>query len=254
MRITYAGGSHEDRWLPPGSYMIGRDTGNIILGDPGVSATHAQLDVSAHGVQIVDAGSNNGVLDASGARISGWYRMSHQQPVRLGSSSLALLQQMPAAGGTQAVPQMSYPPPQQLAYAPMAVLSAPSYSQHQYGHSPPPAAPAGSSCSHCGTFVPARVSVCSACNAERGYSRMVGTVLGKGATIAFGVVLPIPMAIFFFATNSFLGWIGALCLLSVAWHSFRVWSGPVWYSRRTLDRAEMDRALERARTRDRMYR
>lgn len=77
--------------LPPGSYRIGRESGDIVLYDPNVSANHARLDVGAAGVTIVDLGSSNGTLDAEGRRLTGPYALERNAPIRLGGSTLTWL-------------------------------------------------------------------------------------------------------------------------------------------------------------------
>lgn len=91
IRINHPDGKGEDRLLTPGSYQIGRESGDIVLRDPNVSASHARLDVGPGGVTIIDLGSSNGTLDASGRRLSGPYALERNAPVRLGSSTLTWL-------------------------------------------------------------------------------------------------------------------------------------------------------------------
>ncbi|MDQ2645209.1 MAG: FHA domain-containing protein [Myxococcota bacterium] len=88
IRINHPDGRAEDRVLPPGSYRIGRESGEIVLHDPNVSANHARLDVGPGGVTIVDLGSSNGTLDAEGRRLTGPYALERNAPIRLGGSTL----------------------------------------------------------------------------------------------------------------------------------------------------------------------
>ena len=91
IRINHPDGRGEDRVFSPGSYQIGRESGDIVLRDPNVSASHARLEVGPTGVTIVDLGSSNGTLDESGRRLAGPYALARNAPVRLGGSTLTWL-------------------------------------------------------------------------------------------------------------------------------------------------------------------
>ena len=85
--------------------------------------------------------------------------------------------------------------------------------------------------------VPNGATVCSGCQAEKGYTQAQGTVYGRGRTIAFGVVLPGAIAILFL-----WWWIGirvpgvhwplyvaAFFFIPVVLSVWRLAKGPVWY-------------------------
>jgi len=91
IRINHPDGRGEDRVLSPGSYQIGRESGDIVLRDPNVSASHARLEVGPAGVTITDLGSSNGTLDESGRRLAGPCALVRNAPVRLGGSTLTWL-------------------------------------------------------------------------------------------------------------------------------------------------------------------
>ncbi len=99
--ITYADGRTETREFSPGSYVIGRTSGDLALEDPKVSSTHARLTVSAAGVTFEDVGSTNGSFAVDGQRLSGPHSMAPGIEVRLGHCKLVL--KAPAVERTQAM-------------------------------------------------------------------------------------------------------------------------------------------------------
>lgn len=130
IRINHPDGRGEDRLLAPGSYQIGRESGDIVLRDPNVSANHARLEVGPGGVTIVDLGSSNGTLDAAGRRLTGPYALERNAPIRLGGSTLTWL-------------VSSAPPQPALAPLPVALHSGPPFPGAPfpgagYGAYPPP--------------------------------------------------------------------------------------------------------------------
>jgi hypothetical protein len=110
IRIIHADGRTEERALAPGSYEIGRESGELVLPDANVSARHARLDVEAARVLVVDLGSSNGTLDSQGRRLTAPHQLEPNQPVRFGSTTLVLVSG-PAGfrGGTEAMPQFGAP-------------------------------------------------------------------------------------------------------------------------------------------------
>ena len=128
LKIQYLDGRVEERSLPQGAYEIGRDSGQIVLPDPNVSARHARLEVQGARVTLIELGSTNGSYDAAGNRISAQWELRPHEPVRLGGTWLTLLSSAPVAGGTAVMPQFSAPPP------PPTGHGAPSA-----GYGPPPA-------------------------------------------------------------------------------------------------------------------
>jgi uncharacterized RDD family membrane protein YckC/pSer/pThr/pTyr-binding forkhead associated (FHA) protein len=106
IRITYSDGRIEDRTLPPGSYLAGREQGDIVLRDPNTSGRHAQIDVQFGRVTMTDLGSTNGTYDLQGQRLSGPYVMLPNQAIRLGTTTIMLMPPQMTAAGTQVMPQM----------------------------------------------------------------------------------------------------------------------------------------------------
>ena len=129
VKIDYFDGRSEQRTLSGGVHRVGREAGEIALGDPNVSGAHLELRVANGEVFLTDVGSSNGTFDATGARVHGSVKMSPNQPYRLGGSSLTWLAQAPGAapraGGTAAMPQFGGPPPNA------------NYAQPNQGHSQP---------------------------------------------------------------------------------------------------------------------
>lgn len=110
LRIQFSDGRQEDRTFAPGKYQVGREAGDIVLADPNTSARHAEIEVRADAVQIVDLGSSNGTYDASGQRLSSPSLLHPGQPIKLGTSSITLLAGPSAAAGrTVAMPQYAEP-------------------------------------------------------------------------------------------------------------------------------------------------
>jgi FHA domain-containing protein len=90
LRITHCSGKVEERTLLRGRYRVGRDA-QITLADPYVSASHAELEVHAHGVIITDLGSTNGTFDATGNQLVGPSALLINRPVWLGASTITWL-------------------------------------------------------------------------------------------------------------------------------------------------------------------
>lgn len=110
VKIQYANGSVEDRWVPPGTHQVGREAGEIILGDPNVSGSHAVLEVSASGILVTDSGSRNGTFDHLGRRIGARHPLGIGEFVRMGNSTLTLMEGIPG-GRTVAMQVPEMPPP-----------------------------------------------------------------------------------------------------------------------------------------------
>lgn len=115
IEIRFSRGGVEQRSLPDGSYVIGRESGDIVLGDPDVSATHARLVVQHGQVTATDLGSTNGTLGPNHRPLVPGQRVGLGETIRLGSSTITVLGGT-QAGGTRAMAQMP-----QLQLAPVAV-------------------------------------------------------------------------------------------------------------------------------------
>jgi hypothetical protein len=125
IRIQFPNRTVSDRALATGTYTIGREASDIVLGDSNVSGRHAELSVDAAGVSIRDVGSTNGTFDATGNRLSAPLRLAPNQWVRLGESIIMVVSVAPAAGGTALMPQVpSHVGHAQPAPAPQPVYAA----------------------------------------------------------------------------------------------------------------------------------
>ncbi|HXU81135.1 MAG TPA: FHA domain-containing protein [Polyangia bacterium] len=99
LRVQYPDGRFEKREFQPGRYRIGREAGDIVLGDPQVSSVHAEVIFADGRANFTDLGSTNGSM-LGGQRLSGTVALPEQELVQLGSSSIVLLQVI-RKGGTQ---------------------------------------------------------------------------------------------------------------------------------------------------------
>ena len=132
--------------LNDGVHRVGRDAGEIVLGDPNVSGNHLELRVSSEQITLTDNGSSNGTYDPNGARLSAPMAMKPNEPYRLGGCSLTLLtSDSPAAGapgpstagGTQAMPQFHAPNVNYGAAPPAAQWAPPSPGNYAPGNYAP---------------------------------------------------------------------------------------------------------------------
>ncbi len=105
VRIQYSAGGVEQRTLADGVYTIGRDSGDIVLADPDVSAVHARLEVRIGQVWATDLGSTNGTLGSNNQRINPGQLLRPGEFIRLGSSSITVVTGA-QAGGTRSMAQI----------------------------------------------------------------------------------------------------------------------------------------------------
>jgi Inner membrane component of T3SS, cytoplasmic domain len=100
IKVRYADGRVEQRRLELGKYKIGRERGDLVLGDDAkMSSLHAELEVDRGAVSITDLGSRNGTR-VSGTRLTGRHCLQPGQPVQLGESWITLLSSAPARAVT----------------------------------------------------------------------------------------------------------------------------------------------------------
>jgi uncharacterized RDD family membrane protein YckC len=149
VRIQYADGRVEDRWLPAGMFVVGREQGDIVLNDANASSRHAQLEVQPGRVVVTDLGSTNGTIDPAGLRLAAPFLLQPNQSVRIGGSSITLVQLAPAAaiaGGTHVMGAVPWQAPAGPAPVPPPAYAPP---PNPYGAPPgpagygPPPGPAG---------------------------------------------------------------------------------------------------------------
>jgi FHA domain len=91
LRVQYPDGRFEKRELAPGRYRIGREAGDIVLGDPLVSSAHAEVIFADGQAKFTDLGSTNGSV-LNGQRLTGTSVLPEQELVQMGGSSIVLLQ------------------------------------------------------------------------------------------------------------------------------------------------------------------
>ncbi|HEU5077557.1 MAG TPA: FHA domain-containing protein [Polyangiaceae bacterium] len=90
--IAFPDGRVEERLLSAGTYLIGRESADIVVNDPGVAHWHAQLNVQAGWVLISDLGSGDGIFDHAGNRLSAPQHLAPSRTLRLGGCTLSWLQ------------------------------------------------------------------------------------------------------------------------------------------------------------------
>ncbi len=128
-RIQYSDGRVEERPFVDGRFRIGRESGDVVLGDPSSSGTHGELAVNGALVTYTDLGSSNGSFDAQNRRLSGPTQLSAGQSVRLGTSVLTFIRPPSTpgvVGRTQAMPQQAggFPPTQGMPQISAAMVAA----------------------------------------------------------------------------------------------------------------------------------
>jgi len=112
LRIVYANGRLEERAFAPGTYRVGRELGDVVLGgDPKVSARHAELVVADEQVTITDLGSRNGIFDRAGKRLEGTHPLVLDQTLTIGRSHLTLVRGVACPGWTLANSEVHPGPP-----------------------------------------------------------------------------------------------------------------------------------------------
>lgn len=90
LEIQYADKRTEMKQLEDGTYIIGRDTGDIVLHSSLVSGRHGELKVSGSRVVYTDQGSTNGTFAMDGSRLSGPLQMTAGTGLRIGECKVIL--------------------------------------------------------------------------------------------------------------------------------------------------------------------
>jgi len=88
LKIAFPDGRVEERLLTAGTYLIGSESADIVVNDPGVARTHAQLNVQAGWVVVSDLGSGGGTFDHVGNRLLAPQHLAPARPLRLGGCIL----------------------------------------------------------------------------------------------------------------------------------------------------------------------
>lgn len=106
IEVRLADGSLQRLGLAPGKYVIGREAGDIVIGDAGVSTRHAELAVTESGVTLSDLGSTNGTF-LGAERLTAPHTLLTDQPLKLGGATVTLR----AAGSPVVAPAPTPPAP-----------------------------------------------------------------------------------------------------------------------------------------------
>ncbi len=89
LEIRYGDGRAETRELGVGRYLVGREAGDVVLGDPLVSSRHAELVVADGSLTFTDLQSTNGSF-LGGNPVAGSVSLQQGQVVRLGGCTLTV--------------------------------------------------------------------------------------------------------------------------------------------------------------------
>jgi hypothetical protein len=142
-RIQFVDGRVEERSFGDGKVSIGRDSGDLILGDPNASARHGEVRIAGAQVVYTDLGSSNGSFDADDRRLTAPVALSPGQSVRLGRTALTYLRApMPVAqavdvsGSSRARVAHTAPMLEVAAAAALPVSAAPGTAPRGAGSSP----------------------------------------------------------------------------------------------------------------------
>ncbi len=125
--------------LADGTYRIGRESGDIVLGDEQVSSTHGELKFESGIVTFTDTGSTNGSFTDAGQRIAAPHQMISGSGIRMGNCMLVLTQVVnppPTAGKTAMAPAVK---PKVAPTVPVAVPVTPAASAPAAPPQPTPA-------------------------------------------------------------------------------------------------------------------
>jgi pSer/pThr/pTyr-binding forkhead associated (FHA) protein len=147
-RIEYGDGRSEERAFAAGTWRIGRDRGDVVLGDASVSGNHGELRIDANAVTYADLGSSNGSFDLRYQRLSGPISLAIGDGVRLGNTVVTLIRR-PSAVAPPAAPVAAVGHvPATVAMAQVPLQQAPSAPVVQAGVVQRPAAGPGRAHSH----------------------------------------------------------------------------------------------------------
>jgi len=115
IKITIEGANAglETRELEDGEHVVGRERGDIVLGDPNISSRHAVVRVQGQDVQFIDQNSTNGSFSADGTRLQSAYAWHPGATLLLGGLKLTREAESVQPGGTQV-----------MAAAPMPIASS----------------------------------------------------------------------------------------------------------------------------------
>lgn len=88
IEIRYFDGRREERKFTQATITIGREGGDIVLGDPQSSARHGEIHLNPEGATYRDLNSTNGSYLETGERISGAQPLRTGMEIRVGRSAV----------------------------------------------------------------------------------------------------------------------------------------------------------------------
>ncbi len=115
----------EVNFLGDGTYTVGRDSGDIVLGDPLTSGSHGRLEVLGGTVSYTDAGSTNGSF-VRGAKLTAPVSLAAGESVNLGGCQITIVSLPgPDAHARTVVAQPAVAPPAPAQQQPLPAAPAP---------------------------------------------------------------------------------------------------------------------------------
>jgi pSer/pThr/pTyr-binding forkhead associated (FHA) protein len=91
LEVSQVGGAAETKSMAPGIWLIGRESGDLVIGDRLVSSRHGQLQLTQGVLTYTDLGSTNGsFLGANPQRLSGPTMLKPGDVIRVGDSSITV--------------------------------------------------------------------------------------------------------------------------------------------------------------------
>jgi pSer/pThr/pTyr-binding forkhead associated (FHA) protein len=101
VRVVYANGKSEDRYLGLGVYSVGRERGDFTFpGDRNVSRIHASLEIVPGSVRITVLVSTCGTFTQHGIRLREPFPMRVHDCITIGNNSFTVLGVVRRTGGT----------------------------------------------------------------------------------------------------------------------------------------------------------
>ncbi len=103
IELAFKDRPNETKSLGDGKFTIGRDAGDLVLGDPLVSGQHAELTVTGNEVMFLDTGSTNGSF-FNATKVTTPIMLSQGEGVKMGDTMLTVKYIMDPVGATVAMP------------------------------------------------------------------------------------------------------------------------------------------------------
>ena len=103
IELAFKDRPNEIKSLGDGKFTIGREAGDLVLGDPLVSGQHAELTVTGNEVTFLDTGSTNGSYFRA-TKVTTPIMLSQGEGVKMGDTMLIVKYILDPAGATVAMP------------------------------------------------------------------------------------------------------------------------------------------------------